>query len=76
LNRAERDGRSDRIARRVGAGAPIKTTTATLKNLGKESGLVGIIFRKAQNEISNPSDLARVIVMIADEDWSVHWRLV
>lgn len=42
----------------------------TLENLGKETGLVGIIFRKAQNKISNPSDLQRVIKMIADEDWS------
>lgn len=42
----------------------------TLDTLGKEPGLVGIIFRKAQNKISNPSDLQRVIKMIADEDWS------
>ena len=42
----------------------------TLETLGKEWGLVGLIFRKAQNKISNPSDLARVIKMIADEDWS------
>ena len=42
----------------------------TLENLGKEPGLVGIIFRKAQNKISNPSDLQRVIKMIADENWS------
>jgi type I restriction enzyme M protein len=42
----------------------------TLENLGKEPGLVGIIFRKAQNKISNPSDLQRVIKMIGDEDWS------
>jgi type I restriction enzyme M protein len=32
----------------------------TLENLGKEPGLVGIIFRKAQNKISNPSDLQSV----------------
>ena len=42
----------------------------TLENLGKVTGLVGIIFRKAQNKISNPSDLQRVIKMIGDEDWS------
>ena len=42
----------------------------TLENLGKVPGLVGIIFRKAQNKISNPSDLQRVIKMIGDEDWS------
>ena len=34
----------------------------TLENLGKEPGLVGIIFRKARNKISNPSDLQRVIL--------------
>jgi hypothetical protein len=28
------------------------------------------IFRKAQNKISNPSDLQRLIKMIGDEDWS------
>ena len=42
----------------------------TLEELGKAPGLVGIIFRKAQNKISNPSDLQRVIKMIGDEDWS------
>lgn len=42
----------------------------TLEHLGKEPGLVGIIYRKAQNKISNPSDLQRVIRMIADEDWA------
>ena len=42
----------------------------TLETLGKEPGLVGVIFRKAQNKIANPSDLQRVIKMIADEDWS------
>ena len=42
----------------------------TLKNLGTEPGLVGITFRKAHNKIANPSDLQRVIRMIADEDWS------
>lgn len=42
----------------------------TLENLGKVTGLAGIIFRKAQNKISNPSDLQRVIKMIGDEDWS------
>ena len=31
----------------------------TLENLGKEPGLVGLIFRKAQNKIANPSDLQR-----------------
>jgi len=42
----------------------------TLESLGTEPGLVGIIFRKAQNKISNPSDLQRIVKMIAEEDWS------
>ena len=37
-----------------------------LTELGKGSGLIPVIFRKAQNKISNPSDLQRVIKMIAD----------
>lgn len=42
----------------------------TLENLGKQPGLIGLIFRKAQNKIANPSDLARVIKMIDEANWS------
>ena len=42
----------------------------TLESLGRESGLLGVIFRKAQNKIANPANLERVIRMIDDEDWS------
>jgi type I restriction enzyme M protein len=41
-----------------------------LESLGKESGLLGIIFRKAQNKIQDPAKLRRLIVMIDGENWS------
>jgi type I restriction enzyme M protein len=43
----------------------------TLENLGKEPGILGIIFRKAQNKIQNPAHLRRLIVdLIGKEPWS------
>src|SRR5579862_822630 len=43
----------------------------TLENLGKESGILGVIFRKAQNKIQNPAHLRRLIVDLIDkEPWS------
>ena len=43
----------------------------TLENLGKEPGILGIIFRKAQNKIQNPAHLRRLIVDLIDkEPWS------
>ncbi|MGI8744244.1 MAG: hypothetical protein ACR2NN_17050 [Bryobacteraceae bacterium] len=43
----------------------------TLENLGKEPGILGIIFRKAQNKIQNPARLRRRIVDLIDkEPWS------
>ena len=41
-----------------------------LDNLGKEKGMLGVIFRKAQNKIQDPSNLRRLIVMIDGEVWS------
>jgi len=41
----------------------------TLEALAKETGLLGVIFRKAQNKISNPANLERLIKLIDDEDW-------
>jgi type I restriction enzyme M protein len=42
-----------------------------LENLGKEPGILGIIFRKAQNKIQNPAHLRRLIVDLIDkEPWS------
>ena len=47
-------------------------TAYTLENLGKEPGILGIIFRKAQNKIQNPADLRHLIVDLIDrEPWNV-----
>jgi len=40
-----------------------------LENLGKEAGLIGVIFRKAQNKIQDPAKLRRLIRLIDDEIW-------
>jgi type I restriction enzyme M protein len=43
----------------------------TLEELGKRSGMLGIIFRKAQNKIQDPAKLRRLIVDLIDkEQWS------
>jgi type I restriction enzyme M protein len=43
----------------------------TLEELGKRPGMLGIIFRKAQNKIQDPSKLRRLIVDLIDkETWS------
>lgn len=39
----------------------------TLEALGKEEGLVGTIFRKAQNKLSDPAKLTRVVSLINKE---------
>jgi len=42
-----------------------------LEELGKRSGMLGIIFRKAQNKIQDPAKLRRLIVDLIDrEQWS------
>lgn len=42
----------------------------TLEGLGKEPGMLGIIFRKAQNKIQDPAHLRRLIVDLIDrEGW-------
>ena len=40
-----------------------------LESLGKEEGMLGIIFRKAQNKIQDPAKLKRLIMLINDETW-------
>jgi len=40
-----------------------------LEELGKETGLLGVIFRKAQNKIQDPAKLRRLITMIDSETW-------
>jgi type I restriction enzyme M protein len=39
----------------------------TLENLGKEKGLLGVIFRKSQNKIQDPAKLRHLIELINDE---------
>lgn len=42
----------------------------TLQELGKEEGIIGVIFRKAQNKIQDPAKLRRLIVeLINKENW-------
>src|SRR6267142_5233497 len=42
-----------------------------LETLGKEKGMLGVIFRKAQNKIQDPAKLRRLIVDLMDkEQWS------
>jgi type I restriction enzyme M protein len=44
----------------------------TLEELGKRSGMLGIIFRKAQNKIQDPSKLRRLVVDLIDkEQWTM-----
>lgn len=43
----------------------------TLEELGKKPGMLGVIFRKAQNKIQDPAKLRRLIVDLIDkEQWS------
>ncbi|MBM3861571.1 MAG: SAM-dependent DNA methyltransferase, partial [Verrucomicrobia bacterium] len=42
-----------------------------LESLGKQKGMLGLIFRKAQNKIQDPAKLRRLIVDLIDkEQWS------
>lgn len=44
----------------------------TLRTLGKEKGLLGLIFMKSQNKFQDPAKLRRLIVdLIDNENWSV-----
>jgi len=42
----------------------------TLEELGKAGGMLGTIFRKAQNKIQDPAKLERLIKLIDKEQWS------
>ena len=39
----------------------------TLEELGKRPGMLGVIFRKAQNKIQDPAKLRRLIVDLIDK---------
>ncbi len=41
-----------------------------LEGLGKEKGMLGDIFRKAQNKIQDPAKLKRLLSMINEETWT------
>jgi type I restriction enzyme M protein len=41
----------------------------TLEELGKEPGMLGTIFRKAQNKIQDPAKLKRLVSMMNEETW-------
>ena len=41
----------------------------TLVELGKSGGMLGIVFRKAQNRIQDPAKLKRLIALIDEETW-------
>ena len=40
-----------------------------LETLGKEKGMLGVIFRKSQNKIQDPAKLKRLVMLINDETW-------
>src|SRR5213083_2848372 len=40
----------------------------TLETLGKADGVIGVIFRKAQNKIQDPAKLKRLIVDLIDKE--------
>lgn len=41
----------------------------TLEKLGREGGMLGTIFGKAQNKIQDPAKLRRLVAMIDEETW-------
>jgi len=42
---------------------------AVLEKLGKEKGMIGVIFRKSQNRIQDPAKLKRLLTLISGETW-------
>ena len=47
----------------------IEQYEGTLEQLSEEDGLIGTIFTRATNKIDRPVMLAKVIDMVAEEDW-------
>jgi type I restriction enzyme M protein len=41
----------------------------TLEALGKKPGLIGTLFQKAQNKLTDPAKLKRIVSLINDEMW-------
>ncbi len=51
-------------------GAPLEAHyLAVLQKLGKEPGMLGAIFFKAQNKIQDPAKLSRLVQLIDAENW-------
>jgi len=51
-------------------GEPLETQyLATLHALGKQTGMLGAIFFKAQNKIQDPAKLSRLVQMIDEQSW-------
>lgn len=51
-------------------GAELETHyTHTLRELGKEKGILGQIFTKSQNKIQDPAKLSKIVAMIDSEQW-------
>jgi len=40
-----------------------------LETLGKQGGMLGVVFRKAQNKIQDPAKLKRLVQLIHEETW-------
>ena len=40
----------------------------TLQELGKEEGIIGVIFRKAQNKIQDPAKLRKLIIELINKE--------
>jgi len=41
-----------------------------LRELGRAGGMLGVIFRKAQNRITDPAKLKKLVTLIEEETWS------
>jgi type I restriction enzyme M protein len=51
-------------------GAPLEAHYRyVLETLGKEKGMLGVIFRKSQNRIQDPAKLKRLLELINQETW-------
>jgi type I restriction enzyme M protein len=62
------DWRWDRLASQSGDELEIRYRR-TLEALARESGLIGTIFRGAQNKLTDPAKLKRVVSLIDAETW-------
>ena len=52
------------------SGAELETQyRETLQMLGKQPGVLGVIFRKSQNRIQDPAKLKRLVSLIDEETW-------